>query len=451
MKPLKSFLLSLFSGMLFSGIMGYFLTKESTALLLEKNRALLQAGLVALPGAGHLQVMEGAGPALAGGLFFALSLGIGGGALSWLTGLVLGRLPSHVAALFAAPLFIPSVYSLVKGAPLPAAYMALAAITGLWFGLKASGKIFACRRETLATLAVFFILAAGFSTWRFSGLSPFVKIRDSALMGSLTLRPVSDFYYRWTLYPAEAIKPLDSATIPIVKADVPEKDAFCAQAWDMGFFCAPPGMKVYDLEASARDGFIQLTYKGRSAKWRPGDTRFNRDELKTLTDSTDTARPLRRATFISLMYGLPMAAIILLTLLISESTTTAKVRLSMALALALGIAWAGLPDDASLKHAQMAAGKGYASLASGMLASSDPVERFYGAFAAASDPSSNESKLIEALDDPVLNVRYQAATALGGATSARARERLLQMLSSGDEWYVKFRAYNALLKMGWHP
>lgn len=451
MKPFRSFLLSLAAGVLAAGIMGNFLTGETTARLLEKNKALIEAGMTALPGSGHLEVMAGSGPALAGALFFALSLGIGGAALSWLAGMATGRLPSHLAGLAAAPLFIPAFYALARGRTGTAAALALIAGIPLMLGFRSSKNVFPGKKETLASIAVVLILLAGFSVWRFSGVSPFVIIRDRALMGSEILRPASDFYYRWTLYPAEAIKPLDSITIPLVKADLEARGNFCQEARELGLLCAPPGLAFYDLEAADKDGAVELTYKGRSAKWRPGDRKFNRESLKTLADATDTARPLRRATYLSLMYGLPAAILLLAAFLISECVPSAKYRISLALAVALAVGWAGMPDERSVKYGKIASGEADPSKIAGMLVSAHPVERFYGVFAAGSDPVSHEAELIAALKDPVMNVRYQAATALGGCSSAGARESLLKVLAGDEGWYVKFRAYNSLLRTGWQP
>ena len=98
-----------------------------------------------------------------------------------------------------------------------------------------------------------------------------------------------------------------------------------------------------------------------------------------------------------------------------------------------------------------AEGRADAASVRALLSGTDPVDRLYGALGAASNATVFEKELLKGLDDPLINIRYASAAALGGATSETARTRLLGVLNGQDEWYVKFRAYNSLARMGWSP
>ncbi|NOY45023.1 MAG: HEAT repeat domain-containing protein [Deltaproteobacteria bacterium] len=80
-----------------------------------------------------------------------------------------------------------------------------------------------------------------------------------------------------------------------------------------------------------------------------------------------------------------------------------------------------------------------------------PVERFYGARAAGRLGQGWEPVLEAALADPVINVRYAAAQALGRIASPRAREVLRGLLEGPADWYVKERAWAGLRRSGWRP
>ena len=99
-------------GIAWGAALGAYRTREAALHLLAKNRALVDAGLVPLPGNGHWETMASWGPATAGALFFGLSLGLGTATLFgvWAraTSLLPGRLgrvaPWAVAAVPAAAL-----------------------------------------------------------------------------------------------------------------------------------------------------------------------------------------------------------------------------------------------------------------------------------------------------------------------------------------------------------
>jgi HEAT repeat protein len=86
-----------------------------------------------------------------------------------------------------------------------------------------------------------------------------------------------------------------------------------------------------------------------------------------------------------------------------------------------------------------------------MLRSEDPRTRFRAAEAAERFADELTPELVAALGDPVLNVRYKAANALGASRLDAARKGLLSVVQGPELWYVKEYAYNALWRQGWRP
>jgi HEAT repeat protein len=85
------------------------------------------------------------------------------------------------------------------------------------------------------------------------------------------------------------------------------------------------------------------------------------------------------------------------------------------------------------------------------LDSADPVRRFYAVRGTRAAGPAAAPFLLRALEDPVINVRYGAAEALGAVPAPVVADRLLAVLASREEWYVKERAYASLWRLGWRP
>ena len=88
-----SFAPALLLGAAAGEILGAVRTREAALHLLDKNRLLVNAGHFAVPGEFHWDAMAAWPTALIGGLFYALTLGLGGAAVSYAWGRLLTPLP----------------------------------------------------------------------------------------------------------------------------------------------------------------------------------------------------------------------------------------------------------------------------------------------------------------------------------------------------------------------
>lgn len=183
----------------------------------------------------------------------------------------------------------------------------------------------------------------------------------------------------------------------------------------------------------------------RTARWR------------AFSAAADRAGPLRRATAAALFLGCPLALCALVAGLAlsltarlpagSPRATGAAVLAGLAAVLLAGAAF---PAKGSPATEDQAGANPLADLRS-RLDSPRVAERFYAAHAAAQAGPAATPLLIDALSDPVINVRYAAAQSLGRTGGPAARTALLEILRSPASWYEKERAYGALWRLGWRP
>ncbi|TLM98197.1 hypothetical protein FDZ71_17445, partial [bacterium] len=211
MKRVRPFALSLLAGFCAAYLFGFIRVRESAAHLLEKNLALKDSGQIPLPGEGHFDTLASLNPALFGALFYAIALGAGAAALGFFYGSFLRFFGDKARKILSLASFLPSVWALLLGDILLALTLAAIFFTATSLGMageKLKGK------EIIEPLAALLIAALSFSPILLSDSGGFITVRN-AMVRAPALRAVSDFYYRWTLYPAESIKPLIGLSQPL--------------------------------------------------------------------------------------------------------------------------------------------------------------------------------------------------------------------------------------------
>lgn len=445
-------------GAAWGAALGALRTRDAALHLLLKNRALEAAGFVPLPGAGHGEVLGSWMPGAAGALFFGLSLGLGAGTLLGLWVRVTRALPSRAGGLVPwAALAVP-LWAAAAGDLLLAA--ALAAVAAGALATQLPGRVAPARQGALRAL-VLVSVALGFFPWATAPEGPFTHLRDRHLLDTAAGRAVNEFYYRWTLYPAEVLKPLAARSQPTVAAPVPlaagELERFCRDALGWGVLCVddPRGA---DVHLTSSGPGLELARGDAGVAW-PRNPSAQADAWKALSSRADRARALRQATYWALFLGCPLALAwgfsslaLAAGALLGKGHRGTLASLAVAGLLAASLGAAGRPDPSLSQMRVRLGGPGTgapeADVIRAALASPSAVERFYGA-RAAGRARVEAHDLVEALSDPVVNVRYAAAEALGRTGGDRSREALLELLRSPEEWYVKERAYAALWRLGW--
>ena len=445
-------------GVVAGGALGAARTREAALHLLEKNRALLELGVPALPGNGHLGTLASWAPAGAGAVFFGLSLGLGGAALVGLARTGLRALPSRAGLVAPWALLALPLAAAAAGDAGLAAFLAALVLGALVFAPDPPPP-----RTLLLRIGAAAVAALGLLPWTTTPEGPFTRFRDRVLLSSPGGPGLvaNELYYRWTLYPAEALKPLDARTQPTVEADLPgpAREAFCSDAARLGLVCLPPGAGGADCRATRAEGAVILAAGSARVVW-PGSPGAQQEAWRRLAASADGARALRRATAAGLFWGWPAALLWSLSglaLALSGWVPRGPSRVAAALvcaALLGGLVGAvSLPPPwmKALRAALGPAGRPDPGTLEVHLQGERPVERLYAVRAARRLGPRGEPWLIDALSDPVINVRYEAASGLGATGGPRAREVLVQILESPEPWYVKERAYAGLRRLGWSP
>ncbi|GAB4266510.1 MAG: hypothetical protein Kow0092_19460 [Deferrisomatales bacterium] len=435
-------------------------TRQAGLYLLAKNHALAAAGIPALPGAGHEATLAGWGPALAGAVFFALSLGLGWGTLFGLWGLcwssargLLRRLGPWIA------LAVPG-WAGVRGDGALAGALAACALGAV--GIAAAGS----RRPSslLRRGLLVGLVGLGLVPWARAPEGPFTRLRDRYLLTHPPGIALDTLYYRWTLYPAEALKPLAAKSQPTA-APAPalpptRYERFCDEASRLGVVCLPRPGAGADLTVALRGETIRLAAAGGATGWPDGDLPGQREAWAELSRQTDPARPLRRATAAALFLGVPLAlcwALATWADRLSRALPGPKARRAGAAACAALVA--GLlaltavpnPDLTATRRRWAEAEQERLALAGKLLLSPNAALRFHAARLARQLGPAAAPLLLDGLTDPVINVRYAAAESLGAVGAPQVRDVLLRVLESPEEWYVKERAYGALRRLGWRP
>lgn len=435
--------------------LGALRTREAALHLLAKNRALEAAGFVPLPGAGHWETLGSWLPTAAGALFFGLSLGLGAGTLLglWVRGT--RPLPSWAGTLAPWAVLAVPLWAAAAGDLLLAAALGATAAGAL--ATQLPGRVAPAHERALRAL-VLVPLVVAFLPWATAPEGPFTRLRDRHLLDTAVGGEVNAFYYRWTLYPAEVLKPVAALSQPTAAVPMPDPDAtrerFCRDALRWGVLCVE-GREGADLQLVAADSGLELVRGSAGVAW-PEDSAAQADAWKTLSSLSDRFPALRHATYWALFLGCPLAlAWGFSSLALSAGAlleggrrrTLASLVVAGLLAASLGVG--GRPDPSLVEmRARLGAEPPDAQAIRAALDSPSAVERFYGV-RAAGQSRVDADLLVEALSDPVVNVRYAAAEALGKTGGARSREALLEVLRSPEEWYVKERAYASLWRLGW--
>jgi len=446
-------------GLLCGGALGALRTHQATVHLLAKNRLLDAAGLPPLPGAGHWDIMASSAPAWAGALFFGLSLGLGTGSLC----AVWCRLTRGTPG--AAGRWLPW---LVLALPLPAlaagdpglAGCVLAVVLGSLAVHRAARQPHPLRWR----LALLALCAVGLAPWALAPEGAFTRLRDQVLFASPAGLALDQFYYRWTLYPAEVLKPLAATTQPVAAISPglspQQRRLWCTQAQRFGVLCVDAAAQVpgADFTVAAESGATVLRTGGTGLPW-PADGTDHRELWQQFSTATDPSGALRRATGLALFVGCPLGLVWLLTSLtlgLAEGFPLRSRRpaaVLLATTIATGVAATGWTDAeiAALRTKLTTPPHATPEDLARHLRSARVFERFYAARSGYQSGLAGAGALLDALGDPVINVRYAAAEAMGQVGGETVRQALTELLQQPEEWYVKERAYAALRRRGWPP
>jgi hypothetical protein len=313
----------------------------------------------------------------------------------------------------------------------------------------------------------------------------FVDFRDILLLSNPVGIKINDFYYDYTLYPAEVFKSLDQKLLKTCTLqNINKGPLHTRMEWELldRDYLAVAKNDAVDLEVVQDGSVLDLKHEGGKA-FQTTLADFVSDPtttLKKFSATVDRNGFFRQFTFYSLLMGLPLALYLLLHALIRllccfflDVRTSSLI--ASVLCLIVGLS-ALIPfhymrgTDIKLKDVPRALAsqswqKRVAALKiierkglevssfqpyPRLLASPHIAERYWLARAlAASRRPETYKDLLAFLDDPHPNVVSMAFYGLGQRGNRRGVREILKRIETSDLWYNQWYAYKALRALGW--
>ena len=459
---------------------------------IELHRAvssLFNAGYLTVPNVMVMNRLLNFGSAFWGGLFFTCSIGagisFGGMAAGWIWSRLCGR-NRFVLFIFLSIWGGLLVISNIHGMALyPTLYCALIAPILFLLTVKWSmhSAISSTRRTGWLHIIPIPLLALLWFTQFDTEL--FVDLRDNLLLSNYFGKKFSHFYYKYTLYPAEAFKSLDQKLIrtcdlgDISNPELKHKLTTRLLAFD---YLPIADSSSADLKINRIGDHLVFSRDERMVMKINAQEFFAKPQkaLQKYSEEQDRNGAFRQFTFLSLLIGFPVLVYILAHFVIyylfalflsqKRAATFASV-----LCLLIGlfvlvyfqanrrhhIQVKNIADalDSEILSERIAALKfiqqkkmdiaGYRSY-TGMLKSPYPQERYWLAVAmAVSKNPKSFSDLLVLSEDNNINVRCMAFNSLGAQKNRRAIKPILEKIKISHDWYSQSYAYRALRSLGW--
>ena len=313
----------------------------------------------------------------------------------------------------------------------------------------------------------------------------FENIRDHLLLTNPVGTAANDFYYRYTLYPAEVLKPISHKTLrTCYLKGVKEPDVYkqlSALLRSQDYLTIDEG-SASDLIVEMKSGELALL-EGRHRVLTAQPELLLSDPTTVLAEfsrRSDRSKFFRVFTFYGILIGFPILLHLcfwgLLRLIFVMFCSPVKASLIAAVCcLAAGLAaWipiyqagriyittGNLPEAiradswqrriAALKYIEehTLPIQNFPSYKE-MMKSPHVQERYWLARAmAASRDRGSFQDLLLLLQDPHPNVVCQALYALGRRGNKTVIPSLIETIKTSDSWYVQRYGYNTIRKLGW--
>ena len=483
--PAKAILLGLFTTQVLATLHVYL----SNADLHRTVRIITEAGYLAIPNQQVMLTLKEFEPAFFGGWFFTLSLGAGlsvfSVACAWGWDRIFGRSKALLIAigllwLGAAILvnsqgFSPMVTSYFVTTPLVVFLSALK-----WMPKQSEEKRWFNKIIHFLPIALLTII------WTdHADRSLFLNLRDYLLLSNPVGKKVDDFYYRYTLYPAEVFKSLEQKTLKTCRLTAAKDKAVAlrVEAVLINDDYLPVAKKTpVDLEIMESGNAFIFKHQGKSVLQTPIKAFFSRHEdvLKQFSAATDRHALFRQATIVCLLVGFPITLYVMVFALLyfvlrffldptpsSVVAGTLCFLIGLALLVPLRLGRVTINDNMQLSEALNA--KSWEQRVAAlrrvvserldvadfpayrrMVGSPHIPERYWlvKALAVSRHPETYPD-LLAFLDDPHANVVSMAFYALGQRGDRRAVKEILRRIETSDHWYNQWYAYRALKRLGW--
>ena len=466
----------------------------SNAELFHTLMSIRNAGYLVVPNQLVMQGLLELSPAFYGGLFFTLSAGAGLFFLTLAAAWIWDRLffrKKILLLLFLIPWIGLIVGMNLKGfCPIVTSYflfipIILFAAALRWMPARPGKRVWLNR-----TVHIIPIITLAFLWMSQMDSNLFLDIRDDFLLSNSFGTKINDFYYKYTLYPAEVFKSLDQKTLKTCSlehmnkktvAGLLEKELLNHDFLDV------KGNAVVDLTIVEQDNILSFENKGKiilttslnDFLYRPGKI------LREFSLRTDRHDFFRHFTFFSLLTGFPIVlyvglytifCVILCVFLDSRLSSVISAILCLIAGVALLVFFhlgaGGEIEEKNLSEAlesahwqdrvtalkiiqQKRIDIGSFETYRDILTSPHiPVRYWLARVLGASRQPDTYEDLLVFLDDPCPNVVCMAFHSLGQrGKNQRGKKRIIKeivkRIETSDHWYEQWYAYKALRTLGW--
>ena len=462
----------------------------SNLALHEKMSWLTQAGYLTVPNQKILPTLKMISPAFNGGLFFTLTVGVGVSLVSLACAWVwkyqcrlnkgflfvfLGLWAASIIALnWHGFVLMPTLYAIL----IPAVVVTL-------FLILSPNDL---ERHSRLTLLLHFLAISllAFLWWTQMNATLYINIRDNLLLSNSPGIHVNDFYYQYTLYPAEVFRNLNQKLIKTYHLsqteDFRDHQRLKRKLAGYDYLLISKKGKA-DVEITVEKERIRLSGSRQAVIETDLENFFEntRQLLQDLSRSNDAYIHFRTATSISLLLGFPLILYWLFTGLLSLGFSLFLGRQPSALAGIVVCCLFGALLLLLMPHQEDKRNLTIESLP-GMLTSDDwkdtvtalkqintdkidlhqfdltqglsqhpsiPVRYWLARSLGVGKHPDDEAYLITLMQDPHPNVVCQALYSIGKRNFRKATAKLLATIEVSDHWYVQLYTYNALRKLGW--
>jgi hypothetical protein len=483
--PARALLLGLLVAQIIATVQVYL----SNLDLYRSLAAIQAAGFLTIPNQRIMPSLHDFGPAFLGGLFFTFSLGVGLSLLSlaaaWLWHRVFSRNRPVLIVLLLFWLGSAVVLN-IQGFAFGATcyFLAIPPVVFLatlrWMVPPPSQRVWV--RGVVHTIPVA-VLALLWSSQMDSRL--FVDFRDFLLLSNPVGIKINNFYYKYTLYPAEVFKSLEQKLLKTCSLQNLAKGPLLGRV--------ERELLSYDyLNVETDDAVdLQVIQNGNMLVFKNGErTILQTTQAGFLSDpgaalhefaaTSDKQGIFRQLTFRSLVIGLPLALYLLLHALIRllccfflDVRTSSLIASILCLIVGVSIL---IPfqymkgTNIELKDVPQAlASESWPERVAALriieqkgleVSSFQPYQRLLASphiavrywlvrgLAVSRRPQTYKD-LLAFLDDPHPNVVSMAFYGLGQRGDWRAVSEMLTRIKTSDHWYNQWYAYKALRALGW--
>jgi hypothetical protein len=461
----------------------------SNAELFGTLSAIKEAGYLLVPNERIMSRLHEFGPAFFGGLFFTLSVGAGLSLLSlsaaWLWDRLLIGHRSFLILLVILWMGVLLVVNLSGFSPMVTLYFlaippAVFVATLRWMPPKAGEGLWLPAVVRFVPVLLLALLWASQMDGRL-----FLGVRDNILLSNAPGREINDFYYRYTLYPAEVFKSLDQRMLKTCHIEHLQQESFLPRmerALLNHDYLPVRGDQRVDMTIAARDDMLLIGNRRKTILRTtlkeflaaPGAV------MKKFALGADRYPFFRLFTYYSVLIGFPLILYMFLYALfglvlgvffnerVSSVSASILCFLTGVSLLVLFLHGRGaevevkdlaqaLESESSQrriaalkivrqKRMDIAGFPAYQAIRS----SPHIPERYWlvSALGVSRDPDTYKD-IVAFLDDPHPNVVCKAFHALGERGNTRAVDEITKRIKTSDHWYEQWYAYKALRSLGW--